>query len=469
MSFGNSFVKGLDQGENSFYKAQDAARQKVLDERATTLYGQQQAAYQRQLGIQQETDSARQSLKALDGGVFDGSKANFGINEGVAPDGPMPAEAYKAPSVGLTPRKATDLEFNQAFQREALARGDMPGLQTLRTAGKGFEYDDAFTTGNAEWDKKTDAEKASLIKQYSYDQNVRGHGNWVAGKGKTEGYMNFMPESGDPVQMSNKEARALFSLVGAMNIDPARARKEMEGVSDKVRLVAKELFETQTKAAKEVNDTRKDQGMLAIQQQQADQTGAYYKGTLARGGGGREADPKLVARNNELYTQLTAEEDPAKRKLIERQLQVVQTQIATSLGKPMMLPAARDERLPISNADVLSFVEKMGSAQTRVPDPAKPGKFLTVSQLPMDLARVAAQQFFSPQPSGSGLPDVAAPKIGGLATKIAPVAAPRRYDSDGNPIPADPSAVNMGYSTPDARGLLRTPSYRSSITQFNPD
>ena len=72
MSFGNSFVKGLGEGENSYYKAAELARQKVLDARDAerfdqerTVFGQNQTAYKRKLGIEAEGDAGHAAFLGL--------------------------------------------------------------------------------------------------------------------------------------------------------------------------------------------------------------------------------------------------------------------------------------------------------------------------------------------------------------------------------------------------------------------
>ena len=433
----SAFATGFKLGADAYNSGQDRQLQKVLDDRETEAHGQRQAQYQRQLGIQAKEDAAVGGLDSLERGVVPGG--NWSTPEGYGADGPVPQSQQYDPGAGLKTRPASDKEYNQAFQRVALAKRDMAGLATLRTAGKDIEYDDTRTTAMKSWNDKTDAQRAELIKEHSYDQNIRGFGNWVKGSGKTDGYMNYMPDSGDPVRLSKKETGDLFALRELEKINPERARKEMDALTDKVRGVAKELFGTQMAVAKESNDTRKDQGTLAIQQQTADQQGEYQRGSLGiqranaaqRGsGGGKQADPALVARNNELYSQFTSEPDPAKRKVIERQMQMVQTQIATSLGKTMQLPNSREDRPPVSNKDMMDFVKDMGASSTRVPDPTKPGKFLNVSQLPPALQRVAAQEFFGgaqggDSGGGSGYKEIPPPPRGGSPAPNAAAPAPQ--------------------------------------------
>jgi hypothetical protein len=98
-----------------------------------------------------------------------------------------------------------------------------------------------------------DDKKAELIHKLSYDAAVPGFGTWVPGTGKQKGYMNFMPPGGDPVKLSDKEAGQLYALTNLMQVDPGRARTEMDKTSDNVRTVAQTVFNAGAKGA-EVNN-----------------------------------------------------------------------------------------------------------------------------------------------------------------------------------------------------------------------
>lgn len=70
------------------------------------------------------------------------------------------------------------------------------------------------------------------------------------------------------------------------------------------------------------------------------------------------------------------------------------------------------------------------------------------------------------KPGGkAGKPSAGQGKQGGLA--------PRKVDADGDPVPQNTREAPRGYGVPDARpalqGLLRTPSYSGAPTKFNPD
>lgn len=156
---------------------------------------------------------------------------------------PMPATAPQQPEW----RKATGLELNDAQARLAAAKGDIAGMEALRLGRKGIEFEEGYKKHFEDWNKMDDAAKGALIDKLSLDSGVRGFGSWVPGKGKQAGYMNYLPPGGDPIKLSAKEAGDLYVLSNLMAVDPMRARAEMDKVSDKVRAVAAQAFEAQTK------------------------------------------------------------------------------------------------------------------------------------------------------------------------------------------------------------------------------
>ena len=156
---------------------------------------------------------------------------------------PMPQAAPMQPEY----RPATDLELNALQARLAAAKGDMPAMETLRGARKGLQFEEGYKTHAKAWDAMDDDAKNGLLKKLSLDANIPGYGTWVAGKGKQAGYMNYMAPGKDPVKLSANEARDLYVLSNLMEVDPMRARAEMDKVSDRVRNIAKDVFDAQTK------------------------------------------------------------------------------------------------------------------------------------------------------------------------------------------------------------------------------
>lgn len=188
-------------------------------------------------GAQQNNESLqRQSFRQ-----FEIGQQNAAESGGEAP-------AYVAPT-GLqqTYRPAGDLEINRLQSTLAAARGDVQGMEALRLGRKGIEFDEGYKKFAEQWSKMDDDSKGQLINQLSYDTGVKGFGTWTPGKGKQAGYMTYLPPTGDPIKLSAKEAGDLYVLTNLMQIDPTRARAEIDKVSDKVRAVAAQAFESQAK------------------------------------------------------------------------------------------------------------------------------------------------------------------------------------------------------------------------------
>lgn len=164
-------------------------------------------------------------------------------------DSYMGQAAPASAPLGLRPeyRPATDLDLNRLRGIVADAKGDVAGAEALRLGRKGIEFEEGYKRYTDEWSKMDDAAKSALIDKLSLDSGVKGFGSWVPGKGKQAGYMNYLPPGGDPIRLSAKEAGDLFVLSNLMQIDPMRVRTEMDKVSDKVRAVAAQAFDAQTK------------------------------------------------------------------------------------------------------------------------------------------------------------------------------------------------------------------------------
>lgn len=262
-----AFQSGFQMGQSAYNTGQEQQRQRVLDDRATEEYAFKKDERARGLKLRDAEDTAFGRIEALNRGTIDGGQASFSTPEGYGSLGPVTQDQQFNPAAGLTPRRATDTEYNNAFQQLAMAKRDVSALAGLRKEGKSIEYDDAYVAAGKKWDGFTDTERAELITKASYDQGIRGFGNWVPGTGKTAGYMNYLPPSGDPVKLSAKDAKQVFAISSLMDIDPSRARKELEVASTSVRAVARELFDENTKGVKENNDTQRDQDKSALERE----------------------------------------------------------------------------------------------------------------------------------------------------------------------------------------------------------
>lgn len=121
-----------------------------------------------------------------------------------------------------------------------------------------LQYDAKYAANKQAYDNMSDDDKAALVTKASNDLSLPGNGNWVPGTGKTKGYMNYLPPSGDPIKLSSNEAGEVFNLSDLMKIDPARARAELDQVSDKVRTLAQHVFDNTAKGVTSNNTATHD-------------------------------------------------------------------------------------------------------------------------------------------------------------------------------------------------------------------
>lgn len=205
-----------------------------VDDATAALLNAQQYGIQDQGAVQENRGLNMSALRRAEAGMDDSY---------------MGAAAPASPGAGLRSeyRPAGDLDMNRLQSTLAAARGDVAGMEALRTSRKGIQYDEGLKKHYNDWNAMDDEAKSALINKLSLDQNVRGFGSWVPGKGKQAGYMNYLPPNGDPVKLSAKEAGDLYALTNLMEVDPTRARAEMDKVSDKVRAVAAQAFDAQAK------------------------------------------------------------------------------------------------------------------------------------------------------------------------------------------------------------------------------
>lgn len=235
-------------------------RQIDADARAQTVFDQQQQDRTREVGLRKGVDDAYANADTLQkiGAVnYAGETGARGVQTA---EGDYAREANRmglsrselpmgAAAVNASTRPATERDFNSAQMGIALAKRDDAGVERHRLAGKELDWKDSYTQHAAAWDQMSDADKQGQIKGASDAANIPGHGTWVNGTGKKEGYMWYTPPGNDPVRLSNREAKDFYVLSNLSALDPLRAKAEMEKASDKVRAVYASVFAEQSKAA----------------------------------------------------------------------------------------------------------------------------------------------------------------------------------------------------------------------------
>ena len=429
-----SFADGMKMGQNAYQMSLDNERQAAKDAREKVIQGREDATYERAQGQIKDEDAAVQQYGLLttqgkrnDAGIqandVDFEKAVQATGQGL----PMPAAAPQQPE--WTP--ATDLDRNQGLQGISRARRDWNGVAALQKEEKGLKWDQTFgerlkgytgaddQIGQAAQYLNTTSKRVSMG-----DPDKNGVIRMAVVK--PDGRADFL-------KLTKQDQAQIYAAAGMMDMDPVKALTIMAGVNKELAsaVAADNGIEFKLAEAADKSSGREEtkRHNRAVEGNDAARTRAIVGRTPS------EPDPKLVAESNRLYAAYETA-TPEERKVIERQWNMVQGQIATGMGKTMQLGGARGgaEKPQISNADLAGFYEKFGSAVSSFND-AK-GNPMTVSQLTPAQVRAEAERFYGGQGASGGAPVVAAPpRARGIAPAVTqsgshtPPPAPSRQDT----------------------------------------
>lgn len=126
-----------------------------------------------------------------------------------------------------------------------------------------------------------------------------------------------------------------------------------------------------------------------------------------------------VTRYNELAAQFEAETDPAKRRKLRQDLNVVASQLATASGRPRQVSDGAPEKPSITFE---KFMEQFGGQPSSAIDRAT-GKPIPLNRLPPGQALQEYNAFLnSNAPASGGVPEIGAPARGGQPAPTAPAA-----------------------------------------------
>lgn len=336
----SSFSDGMKMGSGIYNTAMEQQRQQVLDDRATRDDEQKQTAYQRQLGIQAKSDAARTRIEGLDGGVFEGSQANFGINDGVAPQGPMPAEAYQAPSVGLQPRKATQREYNQAYQAEATARGDMTAAAGFQAKDRGYGVQEITDTASKTPISDIRGSLGNLNIGAMTGMPISYIGEKTDSKGKNNGY-NFVTYDGagkpSPFTLNEDQLRQMHvgSQLSAAGYG-AESHQVMSAVNKEAADRVKDYNDNMYKQVGSNNQGQYYSDNIEQQRAQLAETARGHNMAAARGGDDKKIPAELQAQINDTIGKLNTTNDPKERQRLGLVLNNLQVSAANATGKTVM-------------------------------------------------------------------------------------------------------------------------------------
>lgn len=224
----NSFTAGMQMGMTAARARQDRDRQKVLDARAEEKWGYEKSALDRAQKLTGEEDEAFRSYQALQGGIVDGSKADFSQPTPGSDAGPVNAPA-PVTGMKLPTREASSLDRNMALQRIAAARRDMGALNSLQasegdlrdtdlfnSAVKKFRDDPASAQESLRWVNKNGAMPFAITDHYTGEGKAR----------KKSGYQVLaINGEGDakPIVLSQEQMARAAGAAALLDRNPAKA------------------------------------------------------------------------------------------------------------------------------------------------------------------------------------------------------------------------------------------------------
>ena len=205
------------------WKAQERTRQQSLWDRADKQYN--------------DVETARTSLDALRGGVYDGSKG-LNIPTVDAPDGParMPADLPQptSPATGLAPsrRSATPLEMNAAHASLASANRDFATLAGLDEKRVGLQWD-ADYAGHLKAYKGTPEQVDQVIKHVNTSSKSLTFSD-PDGKGNRSVMIVGRDGKGVLSSMTEQDQQQIYAASMMLDQNPMKALQIMAGVNKDV-------------------------------------------------------------------------------------------------------------------------------------------------------------------------------------------------------------------------------------------
>lgn len=299
-AFGNSFTKGLDQGEQAYYRAMEFARQKKLDERADRDDARKQADQARvdesfanlenvNSGIgdqgQQLKDAYGVTPKQIQAGIKEGgigglrSKlSNYDTPDsydlqGAAPGTAAPlsgAEGFdgstlpdKAAPGGVKPRytadklqekQATDLDKEKALGAISIAKREEQGIRSSQALQKGLEFEQEFKGHLVGFTGSPEQMKRVSESIHTASPNIQ-----VSTRDE-QGFVTMSvtkpDKTKDVFRMSPQQQATLYAGANMFNKDPERSMKIMGSINASLGEVLKNESESIFKVTKENREGR---------------------------------------------------------------------------------------------------------------------------------------------------------------------------------------------------------------------
>ena len=402
-----SYGEGLDLAR--------ARRKSDAEEaRKETLFNQEQEQYKRKLGIQQGTDAAFGSYKALQNGVYDGSKADFGAVNPAADAGPVQGVApIGAVGGGAIPKRAASRrDMLDARKNIAVAAQDYGSLGKLEEESRGVEWDDTFAKHIKGYSGSPEqiADAAKHINTNSkaitlHDPDKQGFRQ-----------MSVVAPDGTAtlLKLGKHDQAQLWAASQMMDLDPQRALAIMHGIDKNLAAAVAAENGIVDKVGQHQNTMAYNKGQLAI---------ANERTGIARAAAGsktRELDQQTVEKLNNLSAQISEERDHKARAILEAQYRREFAQAATKLGKVLQPQGERAPKPEFTPKDVGDEIQRLQG-------------FREFSKTPYDVLRQKAIENLSGVQS-RGLDD----SVYGSAPKQAPAAAIQKPTAAARPVAQAP-------------------------------
>ena len=351
-----SYGDGLDL-------ARSRARFDAEEARKATQFSQEQEQYQRKLGMQRDTDAAFGTYQALQGGVYDGSKADFGASAPDADLGPAPQLApVSAPGGLAVPKRAvTRGELFDARKNIAVASRDYAGLGKLEDEGRAIAWDETFAKHYKAYTASPEQIDAAASHINTNSKTITLH------EPDKQGFrqMSIVAPDGKAtlLKLGKHDQAQLWAASQMIDQDPTRALGIMAGIDKNLAAAVAAENGIVDKVGQHQNTMAYQKGQLAEAEQRT---------AIARAGLGaktRELSPDTVRELNDLSVRISEEKDPRQRAVLEAQYNRRYGLAATEIGRvvpPRNEQARRPEFTPKDIADVVAEL-RMDPANKKMP------------------------------------------------------------------------------------------------------
>ncbi len=339
-------IDGIRSGMSDARAEREMQLRAAAEQRARELHDLNMQRMNMELSGLRRRDDALNEVVALQGQGLQRSKADklagddFDAAFAASEKGlPMPAMTPEIQQAYNAPAAPSERQMLAAMQKFALASGDMQGFQGLQRQTKLLDVSDRARelAKSPEFQQRALGmlDKSSLV-QARFTQPV------YDAKGKMTMPAQLVFDAGGKVDLSEADLTRL--AYGAALVDMGFAKEGVEAISSvnkdlgvMVDRANNRIIQTQNSnqgAIDKMRDNdRADEQMRINESLRRAQIGAMNAGRQ------REIPKELLGRMSAVEQAWINETDPAKKAVLERQYQLLESQAAIALGRPRGLPS----------------------------------------------------------------------------------------------------------------------------------